>query len=76
MNTINEARAMLPRVGDTRWEVPTIPDKNQDRPAQECEVVEVNAAHLWYRVRFKKSGFTECYKVPRLKPVQQGGPSR
>lgn len=36
---------------------------------EECTVVEVNTVGLWYRVRFKKTGFHECYKVPRLKTL-------
>lgn len=56
-------KALLPKVGDVRIEVPTIPDKQGPAP-QECVVVEVHPAHLWYRVRFTGSGFYECYKVP------------
>lgn len=63
MITIQDARNMLPKVGDVRVEIPTIPDKQGPRP-MECVVVEVHPAHLWYRVRFTGSGFYECYKVP------------
>jgi hypothetical protein len=76
MMTKKEARALLPRVGDVLRMTPTIVHLRglvHDVPAQECKVVEVNRAHLWYRVKFKESGFTECYKVPKLKPKSQGG---
>lgn len=76
MMNVNDARTLLPKVGDKRMEVPTIGKtnnciENTTTTPQECTVVEVNAAHLWYRVRFK-SGWTECYKVPRLKIGPQG----
>ena len=76
MMTKEEVRAMLPEVGDTRWEIPTVRvDKGSGPVPQQCRVVEVNRAHLWYTVQFE-NGFRESYKVPRLKPVQQGGLSR
>ena len=74
--SMREARSQLPHVGDVRWESPVqnIGASNAHAPAppERCTVVEVNAAHLWYRVRFD-SGFCECYKVPRLKQRQLGG---
>jgi hypothetical protein len=60
---------MLPEVGDRRMEVPTIDETMSaigpnGHAAQRCTVIEVNRAHMWYRVRFD-NGFTECYKLPR-----------
>ena len=75
-----EAKQLLPRVGDKRMEVPTI---NEDinlgkilagRRPMPCTVVEVNRAHLWYRVKFE-NGIVECYKVPKYRP-ESGGPAR
>jgi hypothetical protein len=54
----------LPKVGDVRMETPTAPQGCTYAP-QECVVVYVNEAHLWYRVRFVETGFHECYKVPQ-----------
>lgn len=60
---------MLPQVGEKRMEVPTIDESGRTfddagKELQRCTVIEVNRAHLWYRVRFD-NGFTECYKLPR-----------
>ena len=71
-----EVRAQLPKLGDHLMLPPTIDETTPSRGAehatrpQHCVVVEVNAAHLWYTVRFD-SGFRESYKVPKL--VQRGG---
>lgn len=77
MMTVNDARTLLPKVGDVRHEIPTIFKTSSmnsiEAVPQECTVIEVNAAHLWYRVKFKDSGYTECYKVPRLKTFPLGG---
>lgn len=59
--------AMLPKVGDVRMEILNISDRSDVGDPQECVVVEVNRAHLWYRVRFTATGFYECYKVPRTR---------
>lgn len=72
MMTKDEVRSLLPRVGDKLIERPTLTDKKYSAELQECTVVEVNTAHLWYRVRFK-DGTCECYKLPKLKPRSQGG---
>ena len=69
-----EARALLPRVGDTLELVPTLA-KVQGMPAPPpwpCKVVAVNEAHLWYRVEFA-NGTTECYKVPPHQLGPRGG---
>lgn len=72
------ARTLLPKVGDVRMEIPTIYKTSSnistviDKP-EECTVVDVNAAHLWYRVKFKETGWCECYKVPRQKEGPKGG---
>lgn len=72
MMTTNEARGLLPEVGDTRWEVPSLMKGEDKQPPRRCRVVEVNRAHLWYTVEFE-NGFRESYKVPKLKPSSQGG---
>lgn len=74
MMSKKELRAQLPNVGDVRMETQTTA-RAPGIPAEpmECVVIDVNPAHLWYRVRFTKSGFIECYKVPKLKPRSQGG---
>ena len=75
MMTRNEARQLLPKVGDVREEIPTY-SKAAGVPApppQKCVVVYVNTAHLWYRVRFIDTGLHECYKVPRCKLGPFGG---
>lgn len=69
---IYEAERLLPKVGDKLRKAPTIVHLrglSQEAKVQECEVVEVNREHLWYRVKFE-NGFTECYKVPER---QAGG---
>lgn len=66
MISIQEARAMLPRVGDSRMETPTAPFHLEGAP-ERCVVIEVHPAHLYYRVRFNETGLTECYKVPPTK---------
>ena len=78
MMNIKDARSLLPKVGDVRREIPTIGKSSTcmettSTTPMECTVVEVNAANLWYRVKFKDSGWYECYKVPRLKLGPQGG---
>lgn len=68
---MERARAQLPKVGDKLRKAPTIVHLRgltQAAAVQDCEVVEVNTAGLWYRVKFENGG-TECYKVPALKEV-------
>lgn len=63
-----EAERLLPKIGNKLRKAPTIVHLrglSQEGKVQECEVVEVNRPHLWYRVQFE-NGFTECYKVPDL----------
>ena len=72
MMTVEEARDLLPKVGDVRWEVPSVMKGEDKQPPRRCLVVEVNRAHLWYTVQFE-NGFRESYKVPKLKPRSQGG---
>lgn len=70
-----EARNLLPRVGDKLRKIPA----NIHPPGcavvaaeeEDCTVIEVNPAHLWYRVRFQNTGFIECYKVPRLRGYKE-----
>ena len=73
MYTVDEVRQLLPKVGDTRMEIRTTSDKNAKFTAEECEVIEVNRAHLWYRVKFKRTGVIECYKVPKTRPLSWEG---
>ena len=62
--------AQLPKVGQKRMEKMTILRERQwDVPPEPCVVVEVNHAHLWYRVKFTRTGWCECYKLPRTKPL-------
>lgn len=61
----DEVQQLLPKVGDIRMEIPTVQDAVESAGPKKCVVTEVNAAHLWYRVRFEKSGFYECYKLPK-----------
>ena len=74
--TIEEARAQMPKVGDVRWEVPTIDETighTVPKKPQKGVVVDVRPDRLWYTVRFE-NGIKESYKVPRLKP--EGGGRR
>ena len=63
--TKQDARALLPKVGDVRMEVLTVPGHIENNPPEECVVVEVHPDHLYYRVRFTATGFHQCYKVPQ-----------
>jgi hypothetical protein len=72
MMTVEEARSLLPNVGDVRMETPTTMKGDPAQNLQECTVVEVNRAHRWYTVEFK-NGFRESYKVPRGTMYTQGG---
>lgn len=80
MMTVSEARSLLPKVGDKRMEYPTVDESNNlgiimtGKHPQPCTVIEVNQAHLWYRVKFE-NGVVESYKVPKWRPVS-GGPAR
>ena len=68
-----KARGQLPRLGERRWEVPTIDDTsgcNQKRKPQPCVVVDVRPEHLWYTVEFE-NGIRESYKVPRAEGEKQ-----
>lgn len=70
--TIEQARAMLPNVGDRMRKVPVSPsDKMQKAVLAWCTVIYVNATHLWYTVQFQGAGtrFRGSYKVPE----QTGG---
>lgn len=71
--TVEEARSLLPKIGDTCWEVPTVNlDKGSTPPLQRCTVVEVNRDHLWYMVE-SEDGIRESYKAPKLKPSSKEG---
>ena len=62
----------LPKVGDRRKESRTLEGKlestSRGKP-EPCTVEFVNHAHLWYMVKFDRSGFRECYKLPDTKPL-------
>lgn len=64
--TKEELRAMLPQVGDRRMEIMCASTNAQTEAPREqaCTVVEVNEAHLWYRVRFDRTGVHQCFKLP------------
>jgi hypothetical protein len=60
----------LPKVGERRLEAMTIlRERRYDVPPEPCVVIEVNVPHLWYRVRFDRTGWCECYKLPHTKPL-------
>lgn len=68
--TPDEVRDTMPCVGDELMRKPTFYygfysryDLNVERP---CVVTYVHPKHLWYSVRFKKSGIIESYKLPDL----------
>lgn len=78
--TKEQARSLLPEVGDVRMEYPTIDETNSmghvlgRRKPQRCVVVDVRPEHLWYAVKFE-NGIRESYKVPKYRP-ENGGPPR
>lgn len=63
--TLDDARARLPKVGDTLYREPVIfgYGSTSERDLQECVVTYVNHAHLWYEVQFKSSGFRQGFKA-------------
>jgi hypothetical protein len=70
-----EVRAMLPKVGDVRWERPVVADGIGHILAgkpRKCTVVYVHEEHLWYTVQFE-NGIKESYKMPRAKQYGGGG---
>ncbi len=64
-----ELRAQLPNVGDKLMERRTLEGGRHMGELEPCVVVEVNHAHLWYRVRFTRTGFQECIKLPKTEPL-------
>lgn len=73
--TPEEARALLPRLGSKRMEIPTVDESqntHQDshKTPQKCVVVYVNPEHLWYTVQFE-NGTRESYKVPKTKTMKR-----
>lgn len=72
--TFEQARALLPKVGDRMRRVPaSLKDQMMRAPPAWGTVIYVNAAHLWYTVQFQERGarFRESFKVPE----QIGGSS-
>ena len=59
----SEARAMLPKVGDRLWRVPSYLKWDKEAPQRRCVVVQVNRANLWYLVRYFHDGLYECFRV-------------
>jgi hypothetical protein len=73
MYTKDEARALLPKVGDKRKETPTwSTGKLKKIKPLDCVVVAVDPDHLWYEVEFG-NGYRECYKVPETNWNPWGG---
>lgn len=73
--TLEQAQALLPKVGEVRWERPTADETSGmsiPKARQKCVVVDVRPEHLWYTVQFE-NGIKESYKVPR--PKTGGGGS-
>ena len=67
MYTKEDLQAMLPEVGDRLMRVPVVHSLDKTQQAgmpRACTVVEVNRERLWYRVRFDRTGYCVCYKVP------------
>lgn len=66
--TPDEARQLLPRVGERRQETMTkvhrMKGENETTTPLDCTVIYVHPEHLWYMVQFKDTGVRECYKVP------------
>lgn len=58
-----QAKKLLPKVGDRLMHTATVSDKYQAPEPEECRVIFVHTAHLWYMVEYK-NGFRECFKVP------------
>lgn len=79
MYTVKTARGLLPKLGEQRWERPTVCkeatglNKAFAHPHQRCVVVYVHPEHLWYTVQFE-DGTRESYNVPKVRP-QSGGPA-
>lgn len=76
--TVKTAQELLPKLGEHRWERPTICAESSGHTAfnnqpQRCVVVEVHPEHLWYTVQFE-NGIRESYKVPKVRP-KSGGPA-
>lgn len=73
-----KAWRLLPKLGDRRWEIPTIDDTighYREKAPQRCVVVDVRPEHLWHTVEFE-NGFRESYKVPKLRTPSPGGDRR
>ena len=64
--TKEEAKKLLPKVGDRLIHTATVSDKYQAPRPEECVVIFVHTEHLWYMVKYK-DGFRECFKVPLQK---------
>ena len=70
-----EVMRQLPKVGERRFERRTLEGKNSAAfnsrcgDLEPCVVIEVNHAHLWYRVKFDSTGWCECYKLPKTEPL-------
>lgn len=69
--TLNEAREMLPQVGDILIRTRTSYNANggYTHRRSSCVVDYVNRKHLWYRVKFP-DGRTQRYKVPEAESYE------
>ena len=68
--TPEQARALLPKVGDRMRKVPiSLKTQMEKVPPFWGEVIYVNVPHLWYTLQFQEGGcrFRESYKVPEQK---------
>lgn len=73
--TIKKARSLMPKVGETVMEIPTVvlwAGTNVFPQPQPARVIWTNPAHRWYLVQFE-NGFRECYKVPKGEYGPRGG---
>lgn len=73
--TKEEARAMLPEVGDRLMMSPVHEKEIFGRaaPRRSCTVVHVNRPHCWFSVVFDHNGVRESYKVPADAVIDEGG---
>lgn len=71
--SVEDARTMLPQVGDRLCLAPTLHKGlgNTVAMPRQCVVEYVNYEHLWYMVRYDL-GFTECFHVPETEISSRG----
>ena len=66
--TKEELARMLPKIGERRVERAIGSGSMGDTSETPgmCTVVEVNEENYRYRVRFDKTGISQCFKLPRI----------